>query len=145
MMISGATMFMINKKVFYSVELEIEESDDDDEQRRDVNLRRSHFLQNYPEHFPEQNIVRTMEIHFTGPANEIHNLPKKQSTWFQYIKQCVIRESWYISQFFLNYIFSYFSIIFITGCRIRCNWIHRKFSIRKKCKYDWRASDEFIL
>ena len=41
-------MFMINKKVFYSVELEIEESDDDDEQRRDVNLRRSHFLQNYP-------------------------------------------------------------------------------------------------
>ena len=43
---------------------------------------------------------------------------KWQENWLQYIKLCTIRSSWFISEFFLNYIFTHFIIIFITGFRI---------------------------
>ena len=36
----------------------------------------------------------------------------------QHIELCTIRGSWFISEFFLNYTFANFSIIFITGFRI---------------------------
>ena len=65
---------------------------------------------------------------------------KWQENWLQKIQLCAICSSWFISVFFLNYAFTYFFIIFITGFRIWFQQIHRKYSTRKKWKYEWRAS-----
>ena len=55
---------------------------------------------------------------------------KWQENWLQYNELCTICGSWFISEFFLNCTFTYFSIIFITGFRIWCQQIHRKPSTR---------------
>ena len=56
--------------------------------------------------------------------------------WTSGQKPHLIRNgSWFISECFFNYTFTYLSIIFITGFRILCQQIHRKSSTRKKWKY----------
>ena len=85
-----------------------------------------------------ENSTRIMGIHTTGPAvREPHLIRNGKRIWLKYFELCTICGSWFISEFFLNCVFT---IIFITGFRIWCQQIHWKSRTRKKWKYEWKAS-----
>ena len=99
------------------------------------------FLKKLPQFFPWGNFVRNMGIQTTGSAvrepHLIKNGKRIDCNISNYVPFVVPGLSASSS---LNYTFTCFSFLFITGFRIWCQQIHRKSSTRKKWKYEWRAS-----
>ena len=71
-------------------------------------------------------LVKGMLLEETPAVLSLAKLCEDHGYTYHWISSQKPRGSWIISEFFLNYTFTYFSIIFITGFRIWCQQIHRK-------------------
>ena len=126
---------------------DIEESDDgDDGQRRGANKRRSDgkrqriglIRHSYASWWNSRSsfLGKTLRGSWVyiplDQRSETTSHQKWQENWLRHIQLCTICGSWFISEFFLNNTFTYFSIIFITGFRIWRMQIHRKSGAKKE-------------
>ena len=155
---SWASMHIVRKKDVNSAELKTmrmsESYDGDDGQRRDANQRRSDrkcqtiglIRQSYASWRNSRSSVSREALRGSwvflplDQRSKTTSHQKGEENWLQYIELCTICGSWFISEFFLNYTFTYYSMIFITGFRIWCQQIHWKSSIRKEQRYEWGAT-----
>ena len=78
------------------------------------------FLKKLPQFVLSGNSARIMFFPPLDQRSKTTTHQKRQETYLQYIQLCSICGSWFISEFFLNYTFTYFSIMFITGFRVWC-------------------------
>ena len=86
------------------------------------------FLKKLPQFFPWEALWGSWVYLPLDLRSKTTSHQKWHENWWRYIQLCTICGSWFISEFFLNYTFTSFSIIFITGFRIWCPQIHRKSS-----------------
>ena len=130
---------MVWKKDPNSAEVDhedIEESDDgDDGQRRGANQRRSDGIcqaiglirdgyvssRNTRSSFAREALRGSWVYLPLDQRSETTSHQKWHEVWLQCFQQCTNCGSWFISDFFTNYTFTNFSIIFITGFRIYVN------------------------
>ena len=98
------------------------------------------LLEETPAVFPWETLWESW-VYTLDQLSETTSHQKWHENWLQYIQLCTICGFWFITEFFFNYTFTYFSIIFITGFRIWCQQIHRNSSTNKKWKYEWRATE----
>ena len=95
------------------------------------------FSKIHRQFFHMENAAKITGKITTGPAVKNHVSSEMAKNWLQYIQLCKMCGSWFISELFLNFTFTYFIIIIIiiiSGSRVWCQQIHRKSSTRKKWK-----------